>query len=65
MSINSIGSTRPSAPAAAVRRTPEAAEIRKAGPDNDGDADDVKAALPKPSVNLNGQITGQRINVKA
>ena len=67
MSISSIGGTTYSAPAQAVRSNPEAAEIRKSGPDNDGDSDDVKAAAPKagPSVNMNGQKTGQVISVTA
>lgn len=44
---------------------PEASEVRKAGADNDGDADDSKRSAGTPSVNINGQLTGQTINVTA
>lgn len=67
MSISSVGDTTCSAPAQAVHSNPESAEIRKSGPDNDGDGDDMKAAVPKagPSINMKGQKTGQLISVTA
>jgi hypothetical protein len=52
----------------ALQRQPEAAEVQKAGRDNDGDTDDggSKAVQkPAPTVNLNGQKLGQVINVAA
>lgn len=53
------------------QRTPEAAEVKKGGRDNDGDADDGDSGkvqpppAPAPAVNMNGQTVGQIINVKA
>ncbi len=64
----SVGSISNSSPPQAVQSTPESAEPKKAGPDHDGDKDDqgAKAAAPAgPSVNLQGQVVGQQINVKA
>ena len=54
----------------ALPRNSESAEVKKAGSDHDGDADDgggAKAVKPptSPTVNLNGQTIGQVINVKA
>ena len=54
--------------AQAIQRQPEAAEVQKAGRDNDGDSDDggSKAVqAPAPTVNLGGQKIGQVINVSA
>ena len=52
-----------------MQKSPEAAEVKKAGGDHDGDADDggVKAvkAAPAPTVNTSGQKLGQLINVAA
>lgn len=63
MSVNAI-STPP-----VPQRTPETAEVKKGGRDNDGDADDGGAANvqppPTPTVNLNGQQVGQVINARA
>lgn len=69
MTVVSVGGTNGNFTPQAVQRTPEAAEVRKAGGDHDGDADDggttaVKTA-PAPSVNLNGQTVGQHIDVSA
>jgi len=69
MNVSSVGSTYGSLQSQAVQRTPEAAEVKKAGPDNDGDSDDsgTKAAqaAPAPTVNLNGQKIGQILSVSA
>ncbi len=66
MSISSISSNAAPVP---VQRAPEAAEVRSAGGDHDGDADDggVRAAAPapKPVVNTSGPLTGQNINTRA
>lgn len=69
MNVGSVASTYTSLQPQAVQRTPEAAEVQKAGRDNDGDSDDggakaVKAA-PAPTVNLNGEKLGQVINITA
>ena len=69
MSVSSVGSVSGYNPAKAVQSTPEAAEVKKGGRDNDGDADDrgtssVKSA-PPPAVNSNGLPVGQIINVTA
>ena len=69
MNVGSVASTYSSLQPQAVRRTPEAAEVQKAGRDNDGDSDDgvskaVKAA-PAPTVNLNGEKLGQVVNITA
>jgi hypothetical protein len=67
MNVGSVGSTY-SPNAQALQRQPEAAEVQKAGRDNDGDSDDggSKAVqAPAPTVNLNGQKLGQVINVTA
>jgi len=66
MSVSSISSNAMQG----ALRTPEAAEVKKAGPDHDGDADDhggAKAAgsAAGPTVNTQGQTVGQKINVKA
>ena len=69
MNVSSVGSSLGSLQTQATSRTPEAAEVKQAGGDNDGDSDDsgVKAvnAAPAPSVNLNGQKIGQILNVSA
>ena len=69
MNVSSVGSTFSTLQTQALQRTPEAAEVQKAGPDHDGDADDggAKAAQPPaaPTVNMNGQRTGQVIHVVA
>jgi hypothetical protein len=70
MTVNSIGSSNLASQAQTAQRVPEAAEVRSAGGDNDGDSDDrggaqAVQAAPAPSVNLNGQKLGQRINATA
>lgn len=69
MNISSVGGAYNLFQAQAAQRTPEAAEIQKAGRDNDGDADDKKIATgptqPSTAVNLSGQRVGQVINVVA
>ena len=69
MNVSSVGSTYSNLQTPAVQRTPEAAEVKKAGRDNDGDSDDGGAkaakASPAPTVNLSGQKIGQLINVLA
>jgi hypothetical protein len=69
MTVGSVARTTSSLQSQAVQNTPEAAEVKKAGRDNDGDSDDggVKAvkAAPAPTVNLDGQKVGQLINVSA
>lgn len=70
MSVNAVGGgTYGNLQAQTVQRTPEAAEVGKAGRDNDGDADDggakVTSATLAPTVNMNGQKLGQFINVSA
>ena len=59
--LNAIPLTPP------TRQTPEAAEVRKAGPDQDRDKDDQRAAAapPTPSVNTQGQTVGRLINTAA
>ena len=44
---------------------PESAEVRQAGPDHDGDADDRNNAVSTPTVNSSGQTIGKYISVKA
>ena len=66
MNVSAAGSTQSMQ---GTQRMPEAAEVRAAGGDHDGDADDggaraVKAA-PAPTVNTSGQKLGQVINVTA
>jgi hypothetical protein len=68
MNVNSVSS----APTRAPQSTSEAAEVKKAGRDNDGDADDggsAKAAKsappPAPTTNVNGQKLGQVVNASA
>jgi hypothetical protein len=69
MNVSSVGNTYSHLQTQAVQRTPEAAEVQKAGGDNDGDSDDRAARAvqtpPTPSVNLNGQKVGQLINITA
>ena len=64
MNVNPSSST-PMPAVAAGRGT----EVRKAGPDHDGDADDrgaaPAAAAAKPVANALGQMIGQHVNVKA
>ena len=67
MNVGSVSST--TGPAAdAVKKQPEAADVRKGGRDNDGDSDDGGAKAvqtPAPVVNMNGQKIGQIISVSA
>lgn len=69
MNIGSINSSYGAFSSQSVQRTPEAAELKKSGPGKDGDTDDSAAkavqASPSPSVNTNGQMVGQIINVAA
>ena len=67
MSIGAVSGSHAGLAAQAMQRMPEAAEVQKSGPDNDGDGDDAvqAAAAPAPTVNLNGQKLGQHINVTA
>jgi hypothetical protein len=69
MNVSSVGSAYTPPQTQAVQRTPESAEVQKAGGDSDGDSDDQGAkavqAPPAPTVNLNGQKVGQLINVTA
>jgi hypothetical protein len=67
MNVGSVSSTY-SPNAQAVQKQPEAAEVQKAGGDNDGDSDGGGAKAiqaPAPTVNMNGQKIGQVINVSA
>lgn len=67
MNVGSLGSTN-NPYAQAVQRQPEAAEVKRGGRDNDGDADDGSAKAVQslaPNVGLNGQRLGQIINVSA
>ena len=63
MSFSSVSSAN------AAPRSPEASEVRKAGPDHDGDSDDHGAkavnAPPAPTVSATGQKLGQVINATA
>lgn len=66
MNVSSVSSAVPQA----ISGTSEAGEVRKAGPDHDGDADDrgaapAAAAASRPSVNSLGQMIGQHLSVKA
>lgn len=68
MTVSSVSSSNAYVPA--VRPQAEAGEVQRAGRDakNDGDADDgraVSAQAPAPTVNLEGQKVGSRINVMA
>lgn len=68
MTVSSVGSSSTYTPP--VRPQAETGEVQRAGRDvkNDGDADDgraVSAKAPAPTVNLNGQPVGSRINVTA
>ena len=70
MNISTVGgSSYSNLQTQAVQRSPEAAEVKKAGGDNDGDSDDggikTAQAAPAPTVNLSGQKIGQFINVAA
>lgn len=68
MSIGSVGGTSNAAYAQAVQRQPEAAEVKRPGPDGDGDKDDGASKVqpdPAPSVNASGQVVGQIINTTA
>jgi hypothetical protein len=69
MDVGSVGSSYINFQTQALQRTPEAAEAKTAGPDNDGDSDDGGAksvqAAPAPTLNLSGQKIGQVINVVA
>lgn len=70
MGISAVGgSSYSNLQTQAVQRTPEAAEVKKAGGDNDGDSDDggsrAATASPASTVNLSGQKIGQLLNVTA
>lgn len=66
MNIGSTGSSTASLPVQASAKAPESAEVKKSGPDGDGDADDGGAKkVAAPTVNTNGQTVGQIINTKA
>lgn len=67
MNVGSVGGAYNSYQAQAVQRTPESAEVKKAGGDGDGDSDDrsAKVASAAPTVNLNGEKIGSIINVAA
>jgi hypothetical protein len=66
MSISSVSGASSAAHTQAVQRQPEAAEVKKPGPD--GDKDDGASKVqpePAPSVNTSGQVVGQVINTTA
>lgn len=68
MSIGSVGGASSAAYTQTVQRQPEAAEVKKSGPDGDGDKDDGASKVqpdPAPSVNASGQVVGQVINTTA
>jgi hypothetical protein len=69
MNVSSVGNTYSPLQSQALQRTPEAAEVQKAGGDNDGDSDDQGAKVvqspPAPTVNLNGEKIGQLVNITA
>ena len=68
MSISSVSGASSAAHTQAVQRQPEAAEVKKPGPDGDGDKDDGASKVqpePAPSVNTSGQVVGQVINTTA
>jgi hypothetical protein len=64
-----VSATGPAVSTQMPQRSAEASEVKQAGGDHDGDADDggVKAvqAAPAPTVNTSGQKLGQVINVVA
>jgi hypothetical protein len=68
-SIGSVGSSTQAFNAYAAQRVRETNEIqRPGGSDGDGDADDrskASASAPKPTVNLQGQTVGQKLDVAA
>ena len=62
MSVGSVGGASSATYTQAVQRQPEAAEVKKAGPDRDGDKDVGASTVPPnpaPTVNLSGQTVGQ------
>lgn len=67
MNIGSAVNAYASLSSQATQRTPESAEINKAGGDNDRDKDDGSSvkSQPSPTVNTSGQQVGQIINVTA
>jgi hypothetical protein len=68
MYIGSVGSTYGNVRPQAAQPKAEAAEVRSAGGDRDGDSDDGgrnAVSSPKPTVNLSGQKIGQVINAVA
>ena len=70
MSVSSVSGSNVSTSTQALQRTPEAAEVKKAGPDRDGDGDDhgaSKSVKPPATVTVNttGQKVGQVISVTA
>ena len=68
MDVGSVGNTFISTSTQASQARPEAAEVKEAGPERDGDADGGgKAVKPPtgPTVNANGQKIGQVINAAA
>lgn len=62
MTIDSVSNSTYTQPA---RPKAEAGEAQRAGRDvkNDGDSDDGFAAVPRATVNLNGQTVGATISV--
>ena len=68
MTISSVSSTSVAYTPAVQTPRAEAGEVQRAGRDatNDGDADNLGAApVQKPTLNLEGQTVGSRINVTA
>lgn len=65
MTIASLAHSYSNLSALASSRKPEAAEVRHAGPDHDGDADDRRMAHSTSTVNSSGQTIGKYLNVKA
>ena len=68
MSISSVSSSTNTQLAALQQQaTTNAVQPPAREAENDGDRDDGATAVkaPKPSVNLNGQITGTKISVSA
>ena len=67
MSVNSIGSSAAYTAALHQQSNVAAAQPVRRDTGNDGDKDDVAAAVkaPSPTVNLNGQTVGSTINITA
>ena len=65
MPVDSIGANNAAALLQQAQRA-ETLEPRKAGPDHDGDRDDLgSASAPKPVPNTSGQMTGLMVNTEA